>query len=354
MDWEELEVVSSSLVGRRRVNEDRVVTKQNPEAGYVIAGVYDGHNGAKTSSHLAKHLHRDVMHEMEALAHNGPSQRFRLCCCARRRTFQQAVVHALHTCFTECDDRIQYGNRKTHEPSGSTAVLTIVDSTHIYVANVGDSRAVLCRGGKALPVSNDHKPYLDREKQYIESKGGFVAGKYMINPMTSEALAVSRAFGDIAFRKKPNNILSCKPDVVHMRRSRHDRFLLLATDGLFDVMSNQEVCDAVMKSYSNPGVPCADIAKELAEEAICQGSMDNVSIVIVFFSREGPSEASLSSHSMQWSRVSGSLGRQLRNFASFTSRGSKHSQHKPDANQPIPLEPVPEPQDTIPVGDADQ
>lgn len=110
------------------------------------------------------------------------------------------------------------------------------------VANVGDSRCVLGSGTSVISFTEDHKPNLPEEKQRIENAGGFV----QFNRVNGE-LAMSRAIGD--FRYKPSDkdlakheyMVISYPDIAIHRRTVNDNNMVLACDGVFDVLTNEEV-----------------------------------------------------------------------------------------------------------------
>ena len=142
-------------------------------------------------------------------------------------------------------------NNEDH--SGSTAVTAFVTPTHIVVANCGDSRALLVGSdGSALFASEDHKPYSDEEKRRIEGAGGTVSMKRV-----NGDLAVSRALGDFVYKQnKPdgstlappdNQQVSCIPEVTIIERRADMAFLLLCCDGIWDVMTNEQVARLVVE-----------------------------------------------------------------------------------------------------------
>ena len=163
---------------------------------------------------------------------------------------------------------------------GSTLVSVVVDNEYFYCGNVGDARAVLCKNKIAVQMSTDHKPYHHEEKKRILSRGGFVIGNYMMGN-SGEALAVSRAIGDLEFRNASNNMLISTPTMAMFDRTEGDDFIVIASDGLFDVYSNQEVCDLVLKLL-NDGAPVDRIPQIMTERAIEKGSMDNITIIVVY------------------------------------------------------------------------
>ncbi|EPS72331.1 hypothetical protein M569_02427, partial [Genlisea aurea] len=216
----------------------------------------------------------------------------------------QAAAHwdeVFTRCFSAVDHEI---GGKFDEPIaaatvGSTAVVAVVSSSHIVVANCGDSRAVLYRGKVAVPLSVDHKPNREDECARIEAAGGKVI--QWNGHRVSGILAMSRSIGDRYL--KPWII--AEPEVRLLARAREDDFLILASDGLWDVVSNEEVCRAARKRIllwhhkngsgggskkpssddddDDDGVdPAAQEAAEyLYDLALHRGSEDNISVIVV-------------------------------------------------------------------------
>ena len=121
----------------------------------------------------------------------------------------------------------------------------IITPTHIVCANVGDSRCVVgsTTTGITTALTDDHKPSNPEEKIRIEKAGGFVA----MDRVNGE-LAMSRALGDFRYKRdetipRHEQKVICYPDIaIHQRSGKKDEVMILACDGVFDVMSNAEVC----------------------------------------------------------------------------------------------------------------
>jgi protein phosphatase 1G len=168
---------------------------------------------------------------------------------------------------------------------GSTAVVAVLlsDGT-LAVANCGDSRCVLMRGGRAHTLSTDHKPNVRGERLRIERAGGAViwSGVWRVGVGSTATggggggglLATSRAFGDRPLKLGAGVVAT--PDVKVLRLGEGDDVLVLASDGLFDVMNAQE---ALMIAREEQ---CASAgARRLAHEAVERGSLDNVAVLVV-------------------------------------------------------------------------
>ncbi|CAN1340583.1 Probable protein phosphatase 2C 44 [Linum perenne] len=141
-------------------------------------------------------------------------------------------------------------------PGGSTAVTAIViDGKDLWVANIGDSRAVVCESGAANQLTVDHEPHTERKR--IENRGGF-----------------ARAFGDQSLKAH----LTSEPDVRHVPIDSTMEFVILASDGLWKVMKNQEAVDLV-KDKKDPQAA----AKRLTTEALARNSKDDISCIVIRF-----------------------------------------------------------------------
>ena len=174
--------------------------------------------------------------------------------------------------------------------AGTTALVVAIGPTSLVVANAGDCRAVLCRSGKALTLTTDHKPSLRAEFERIVAAGGRIIRPAANGPLRvcspdgRTGLAVSRGLGDHDFKDPrfcPTGapLLSPEPDVVEVPLHRSggvDEFVILASDGLWDVMDGQQAVDMVR------AVPQPQLASNiLAREATACGSQDNVTVVVV-------------------------------------------------------------------------
>ena len=140
----------------------------------------------------------------------------------------------------------------------------------VHVANCGDVRAVLCRGNQAVRLSVDHKADDEGERQRVERAGGHVVGRRV-----QGVLAVSRAIGDHALRPWVIN----EPYVQSLTLQDRDSHLVLACDGLWDVMSDQDVCDAIRDMPEDTS--CLSISKHLVVRAIALRSTDNITVVVM-------------------------------------------------------------------------
>eukprot|EP00929_Paragymnodinium_shiwhaense_P041287 TRINITY_DN21466_c0_g1_i1.p1 TRINITY_DN21466_c0_g1~~TRINITY_DN21466_c0_g1_i1.p1 ORF type:complete len:435 (+),score=106.39 TRINITY_DN21466_c0_g1_i1:140-1444(+) len=182
---------------------------------------------------------------------------------------------------------------------GCTAVsILLTPGSELICANAGDSRAVLCRKGKALPLSQDHKPNSRGEKMRIEAAGGSVVemsrpgGRPMFR--VNGNLNLSRSIGDLAFKTRTDlrphdQVICCVPDIIVERVTPDDEFMVLACDGIWDVKSNQEVCKFFRQRILR-GQPLEKAVEDLMDECLAsdpkksQGlGCDNMTCIVVVF-----------------------------------------------------------------------
>lgn len=181
--------------------------------------------------------------------------------------------------FQQLDAEVK--EQKLGDFEGSTALAALVGSWHICIANCGDSRAVLSRNGVAVRLTRDHKPYIEEERSRIEQDGGFVLNAYGCSRVNG-FLAMSRAIGDHLI---PSVI--AQPDVTILHRHPTDEFLICATDGLWDVITDEEACEMTRKCLARAEAKGARklssrvAANVLLKAAIDKGSTDNITIAVV-------------------------------------------------------------------------
>lgn len=128
---------------------------------------------------------------------------------------------------------------------GCTASVCIITKDEVICANSGDSRSVLSKKGVAIALSSDHKPDNQEEKERIVKAGGFVEDnrvKGMLN--------LSRALGDLEYKLDPElsveeQMITCVPDIKKEKIDKNTEFLIIACDGIWDCMTNQEAVDFV-------------------------------------------------------------------------------------------------------------
>lgn len=202
--------------------------KVNEKRSVSVFGVLDGHGGKECAQYAAE----DIPIKIATFLRNGLS-----------------CPEAMHKAFVETDreflDSAMCGN------SGSTANVAVYDkqSNVFHIANTADTRAVLCRSGTAYDLSMDRKATDPEEIARIAKAGGFVVSGRVLG-----TLAVSRALGDAQLKKHKTGVLISDPEISSFVPSIKDEFVVIATDGLWDVMTSQAVVDFVHGQLTTEGL----------------------------------------------------------------------------------------------------
>lgn len=240
-------------------------------------GVYDGHCGHTIAKYSSENLLNEFLNHIDLrdIINSDNCEKIE----------PSTISKVMQESFVILDDYMRTIPpwKNGEDQSGTTAVCSFITKNDIICANCGDSRAIVSSGGELKLVTRDHKPYNDDEKRRIEKAGGSV-----MMQRVNGSLAVSRALGDYEYKSTENmpsieQQVSPLPEIFVLERDYdHDEFLVLACDGIWDVMSNQEVLEFVQKQlqiHEDRGLICDN----LIEECFQRGSRDNMSVVLVTF-----------------------------------------------------------------------
>ncbi|MBA0866911.1 hypothetical protein Goshw_025560 [Gossypium schwendimanii] len=271
--------------GRNLMSEDTVsfygvrlkVTAMNLVSNEALASlakaealgpvVFDGHGGKDASQFVRDHLPRVIVEDVD---------------------FPLDIEKAVTRSFMETDAAFAKScSLESALASGTTALTAMIFGRSLLVANAGDSRAVLSRCGTAIEMSKDHRPCCMKERRRIESLGGFIDDGYL-----NGQLGVTRALGnwhlegmkEIGERIGP---LSAEPELKMITLTKEDEFLIIGSDGIWDVFTNQNAVDFTrrrLQEHNDVKLCC----KEMVGEAIKRGATDNLTVVLVSFHLEPP------------------------------------------------------------------
>ncbi|KAF8379685.1 hypothetical protein HHK36_029129 [Tetracentron sinense] len=278
----------SSFRGKRASMEDFYDVKTSKIDGQTVClfGIFDGHGGSRAAEFLKEHLFENLLKHPQFMT--GTKLAISAFKFPTSHCYKCVNLHAatgLHACSKSGNDSalvqdptrvgvlhrilsfplmyihlIPFGNlskpagetylqtdmdfldaeSNTYRDDGSTASTAVLVGNHLYVANVGDSRTVISKGGKAIPLSEDHKPNRSDERKRIESAGGVVmwAGTWRVGGV----LAMSRAFGNRLLKQ----FVVAEPEIQAVAGAEDEQeiddefeFLVLASDGLWDVVPNE-------------------------------------------------------------------------------------------------------------------
>ncbi|XP_022727552.1 uncharacterized protein LOC111283351 isoform X2 [Durio zibethinus] len=368
---------SAMLQGRRKHMEDRTLCMLDLHIPFPskmgvrqvtvgVVAVFDGHNGAEASDMASKLLleyfalhtyflldatfsvvlkkpsgrlpnvgERDIVFQVlnrdeELGGHELNSERFKFLVpenlddSFHLDILKEALLRAIH----DIDAKFSKEASRNNLGSGSTATVILIADGQILVANIGDSKAILCsekfhspteakatllqlykeqrRNGAASPLRNsnfklaassglvyyvvkeltrDHHPDRDDERSRVEAAGGYVVDWGGV-PRVNGQLAISRAIGDVLY--KSYGVIAA-PEVTDWQSlTANDSYLVVGSDGVFEKLSLQDVCDLLweVKNHATIGSRLSSscslsLADCLVNTAFKRGSMDNMAAVVV-------------------------------------------------------------------------
>ncbi|EOD09552.1 hypothetical protein EMIHUDRAFT_62011 [Emiliania huxleyi CCMP1516] len=278
---------AASAQGPRRTMEDRHIAVDDgwltswrgklcrlsgsetwPHSGFY--GVFDGHAGVRAANIARGFLWNKIQPVLVERLRAGGSEEL------PPGELVAVVRRAFHATEEEVLSRAVAGRWV----DGCTAITCLIHGHQLIVGNLGDSRAVLCRGTEA-----DHKPGTPSEQARIVAAGGSVQYVFGVARLNG-GLSLSRAFGDLPYKHLPkrgeSGPLSSVPDVTVHELSPRDRFLVLACDGVFDLWTDQDVVrlvgEGLRRSGDSPTAAASHLARASLQHRFCS---DNVTVVVV-------------------------------------------------------------------------
>nr|XP_043631675.1 probable protein phosphatase 2C 5 [Erigeron canadensis] len=291
---------SAKLQGPRDEMEDDALIIPPPSTdlgGFLFAAVFDGHAGFSSVNFLREELYKECVNALQGGL-----------LLMKKDTL--AIKKALQEAFQNADAKLINWLEISGEDdeSGATATTVFIGNDMLFISHVGDSSAVLSQSGKALELTNSHRPYGRNKVSLQEIKRIREAGGWISDGRICGDISVSRAFGDIRFKTKKNEMLDkgvaegrwskkfvsrikfvgdlviATPDIYQIALGSDAEFVLLATDGLWDYIKSSDAVKFVRNQLREHGD--VQVASEaLAQMALDQYSQDNVTIVIADLGR---------------------------------------------------------------------
>ncbi|KAJ0261851.1 PPM-type phosphatase domain-containing protein [Hirschfeldia incana] len=268
--------------GRREAMEDRfsAITSFQGDRKQAMFGVNDGHGGVKTAEFAAENLDKNVL---EAVA---------------GKKDELEIADAVRRGYLTTDAAFLNGE---NVKGGSCCVTAMFSDGNLVVSNAGDCRDVMSVGGVAEALSSDHRPSRDDERTRIETTGGYVdmqsractkahepcGPKYTRSGSVDMfhgvwriqgSLAVSRGIGDAHLKKW----VIAEPETKMLRIEQEHEFLILASDGLWDKVSNQEAVDIARPFCLGTEEKQLLLGcKKLVDLSASRGSSDDISVMLI-------------------------------------------------------------------------
>eukprot|EP00475_Leptophrys_vorax_P013448 TRINITY_DN19854_c1_g1_i1.p1 TRINITY_DN19854_c1_g1~~TRINITY_DN19854_c1_g1_i1.p1 ORF type:complete len:396 (+),score=107.00 TRINITY_DN19854_c1_g1_i1:146-1333(+) len=265
----------------KKMNQDRYLTVPNytGDQGKSLFGVFDGHgaSGQVVSQFLVNVLPQELERELKQNP-NDPAEAF-------------------HRAFFHTSEELVDRESSNCTFSGSTAVSIYLDGDTLFCANCGDSRAVLgsfSQDGSliAVPLSDDHKPERPDESRRILDRNGRIepcrgSNGEAVGPLrvwlkrqNLPGLAMTRSFGDLVAASVG---VIAEPEVLQYKLSENDRFIVLASDGVWEFISNEEAVELVASCFT-PKEACELLVDESTKRWRREEDVvDDITAVVIFF-----------------------------------------------------------------------
>lgn len=284
--------------GRRHRQEDCYHVDSNVlrHFGLDYFAVFDGHGGPRVARYCAENLHKRLA-QFLSMALAGRSRN------ANGSRLGNAVRQALVAAFEDMHASVkalaeaeakevnegQLAPSDSLWSSGTTAVVAIVGPTRIWIANAGDSRAVVSMDGELVAHTTDHKPLSHAaESRRIKSMGGaFHTNEYGVTRLGVMGISMTRAIGD--FDHEGLGLIPT-PDVITVHRPPGKNVhLILASDGVWDTMTSEDAVSLVMRvkqraaektPTAGPRVIVKIASTLIGKAAFDRGSKDNITVIV--------------------------------------------------------------------------
>ncbi|KAI6645943.1 Protein phosphatase 1F [Oopsacas minuta] len=263
--------------GKRRSMEDRHFICLNTDALLgkkclddnvgALCCVFDGHGGFNAAEYTYHQLFDRLLTHSE---------------------IDTNTHKAMRESFLSIDQSFQELSELERWKCGSTALVVYMRGTDkMHVGWAGDSQAFLFRREDIVKIMTPHKPEDESEKARIEKAGGVVVylGAWRVNGV----LSVARAIGDI--QQKPS--ITAEPDINTIDLNGEEDYLVMACDGLWDAIDPDKIPTLIDEHFKNGGLQEAT-AEFLVKKALKHGSMDNITIIVLFFPTYKPPKKQLS------------------------------------------------------------
>lgn len=272
----------SAMQGWRMNMEDAHISLPNFTESSALFAVFDGHGGPEVAKFCAKYLPIELLKNDSFKAGN-----YRV---ALEETFLRMDALLLGDGNGDILKEFKNDPDNANSFAGCTANVVLITREEIYVANAGDSRALIYTSdGTVIPMSVDHKPDQEIEKSRIQKAGGYVS-----EGRVNDNLNLSRAIGDLEYKKNPSlkpeqQIISAFPDVTVKPIDKSFNFVLIGCDGIWETLSAKDICTLIeARLSSNPNVKLSSVVEDLLDKLIAKETMegvgcDNMSAVLIQF-----------------------------------------------------------------------
>ncbi|XP_078428510.1 protein kinase family protein / protein phosphatase 2C (PP2C) family protein [Wolffia australiana] len=254
---------SFATCGRRESMEDThfMLPKFCEKDDIHLFGIFDGHRGSAAAEFSSQALPGYLQ---TLCSTSCPSEALVNAFVKTDSEFRKELIHQRN---------LKRVAQKEWHP-GCTAMIALIVQNKLFIANAGDCRAILCHRGNPIPLSKDHVASCPEERDRVVKQGMEVNWKVDTWRIGPAALQVTRSIGDDDLKPA----VTAEPEITETSLSADDEYLVMASDGLWDMISNEDVISIIRDTVKEPSM----CAKRLATEAATRGSKDNITVIVVF------------------------------------------------------------------------
>ncbi|CAF3247392.1 unnamed protein product [Rotaria sp. Silwood2] len=251
-----------SMQGWRASNEDchkhLIPLDNNLANNWAFFSIFDGHNGIDTAKNAAQLIDKLILESFNEIQSNIDD-------CNQLNNIIKNIFIQLDTNLREL----------VKDHSGSIAIL--ISPKKIFMINLGDSRGIIIsKDGQVLTSTKDHKPSVRKEQERIRRAGGRISKVGNDVLRVESQLAMTRALGDYSLDK---HIITAIPDLIQYERDSLAIYVIIASDGIWDVMNNEQVASFVSQRVSNTTLE--NIISQLFDQCLKEESSDNMTAYII-------------------------------------------------------------------------
>ena len=230
--------------------------------------IFDGHGGKEVSSYLSKNLYNVLFNQLKNLDNFEDNE-----------DNLNKIASLIKNSFLLIDKKI-INDSSLKDSVGSTATIVFLFklgnknnfTKYLLCANIGDSKGYILSKKRLCQITKDHNCHKTNEVSRIINNGGII-----LNNRVCGILILTRSFGDKNMKKYG---VICEPEFFCKKIKEHDKYIIIASDGLWDVISENDIIEFV-NTYENKILSSEDFSKKIVELAIKKGTKDNVSCIVI-------------------------------------------------------------------------
>ena len=304
-----MKTIFSSEIGSREKNEDRYIIKHNKEDNWEFYGIFDGHRSSLAADFASKYIYKNFEFKIRGIDWDDDKEILDL-----------KIKGIFESVFSKCQlEMILKSDKYDFDKSGTTACCVFIKNKHMWVANAGDSRAILCSlDFNPVDITEDHNYNNLNERARTVIQGGWYENKYLYGKVNT-----TRGLGDLWQLRRSNNDnmsniphhkywaekgydtkekidnllnkleyswhISPNPEVYSIENINENLFLFMATDGVWSVIDTDELIekmnDGILLGNIENREGIENLVKDIVEKKWLESGKgsDNVTFIIKFF-----------------------------------------------------------------------